>query len=99
MADPNKPRLIDPRVSIGNLLAIVAMIGGMVAGWYGLKQQLALTEERMAVGIAAAQQERIRIEQRVAKIETERDDVRERLIRVEILLQQIAERLGASPHR
>lgn len=96
----------DPKLSMGNVLTIVIMLSGIFGGWYQLKVQVELAQERMTTGILTAQSERQRLESRLARVEAERDDVRERMIRLEIisnrnadLLESIARRLNIEPQR
>lgn len=96
MSDETKHRLIDPRISVGNILAIAAMVIGGFSAWYNMRTEVVQINQAMAFQTEAARNERVRMNIRLDKIETERDDTRDRLIRVEILLQSIADRIGAT---
>lgn len=89
MNAPSKPRWFDTRFSIGNLITIAIMLFSIGAGWAALQSRLALQEERMSVGIAAATAERQRLENRVGRIEQDRSEIKDRLIRIETLMERM----------
>ncbi|MCB1476662.1 MAG: hypothetical protein H6883_07300 [Rhodobiaceae bacterium] len=88
----------DKRISLGNVLQLIAMIGGAALVWATLNANIAVMRNE----IDTAKTDRLRLEQRVVKVEAARDDMRDRMIRVEIQLQaanqtisKIAEAVGA----
>lgn len=78
------------RLTPNNVVTIFILIAALIAGWYRFDNRLSLAEERMAVGVAAARDERAQISQRLARVELERDSSRDRLTRVEVRLDQIS---------
>ena len=88
----------DRRISLGNILQLVAMLVAAGALWSSLNAEIAV----MRADVERAKIERAEIKERIAAVESSRDDLRERMIRVEIQLQaanetikKIAEAVGA----
>lgn len=72
-----KPGWLDLRMSIGNIVTIITVLIGIVAGWYGFDTRLKIMEV-----------ERERMELRIAKMENERDATRDRLISIEVTIRE-----------
>lgn len=72
-----RPAWLDLRMSLGNIITIVTVIGGVVAGWYGFDARLKIMEV-----------DRERLELRLAKMENERDTTRDRLISIEVTIRE-----------
>lgn len=88
----------DRRISLGNILQLVAMLMAAGALWSTLNADIAV----MRSDVERAKVERAEIKNRISAVESSRDDLRERMIRVEIQLQtandtikKIAEAVGA----
>ena len=72
-----RPAWLDLRMSLGNIITIVTVIGSVVAGWYGFDARLKIMEV-----------DRERLELRLAKMENERDTTRDRLISIEVTIRE-----------
>ena len=77
----------DPRMSIGNVLSISAVVVGIIAGWFAFESRLALAEDRMERRVAADSANDQRNDARISKLENAFDDTRSRLVRVESKLE------------
>lgn len=73
----------DNRLSLGNILTIATVAVAIVAGWYQFDNRLALAEDRFDRQVRQDDDTRRRLEQRLDRIETDRDDLKVRIIRIE----------------
>ena len=70
--DGRKERLIDSRISIGNIITILTLIIAIVAGWFQFDSRLTLVEaeqRRNATAVDRMAQERTDLTARVIRIE------------------------------
>lgn len=87
IADGRKERLIDSRISVGNIITIVTLVIAIVAGWFQFDSRLMLVEaeqRRNAATVEKMAQERTDLSARVIRIEerlTGQADMLQRILR------------------
>lgn len=72
----------DPKLSLGNVITIVVLIGGLIAGWYANTTQVTLNKNQIERNTAS-----------IERLQNERDDTRDRLTKLETQLEIISETL------
>jgi len=86
----NTPRWIDNKLSIGNIITIMVVAGGVIAGWYAKDTAIA----RNKAAIESVQRDMARIVIRVDKMESYQDDTIDRLARIEEQTQSMNDSLN-----
>lgn len=100
------PAWLDSRITVGNIITIAVIIGGLVGGWFRFDYRLALVEDKFTRQVVSDEAARGRVERRLERIEADREDVRGRVIRIEEQLKAQDQKLDIilrtvrqNPHR
>lgn len=86
----NTPRWIDNKLSIGNIITIMVVAGGVMAGWYAKDTAIA----RNTSSIESLQKDMSRVVQRIDNIESYQDNTIDRLARIEEQTQAMNDSLN-----
>lgn len=73
------PRWIDTKLSIGNIITILIVVVGVVAGWYAKDAAIAANR----ADIVSVQKDMTRAVMRIDNIESYQNDTTDRLARIE----------------
>jgi|GEM_PF-4878906 len=82
-------RFFDPRLSVGNLLTILAVLLGIASTWYQLGERVTVIEH----ALANQKTEMSRLERDLSSVEDGTADIRERLKGIEVVQIQQNETL------
>lgn len=87
---------IDPGVSIGELLQLVAMAVGLLAGWFNLRNKVDATDTKVTTFAKDTSSQFNEVRAQVRKVESDQHEATQTLVAIKIDVARIEERQKAS---
>ncbi|MGE4338249.1 MAG: hypothetical protein AB7E55_20055 [Pigmentiphaga sp.] len=73
----------DPRLSMGNIITILVVAAGVMAGWFQFDNRLSALEKDVSTNKMLRESEDTRLNLRLSVMENDRADISARVIRIE----------------
>lgn len=93
MTERPRRQWFDPRMSIGNVITILVVMTGIIAGWFQFDNRLAALEKDLRTDRMLREAEDQRLAARLTVIEASRGDLSSRVIRIEERLVNQGEKI------